>query len=114
MVVGGGFEPPKASPADLQSAPFGRSGTPPRNWSQRRDSNPRPTDYKSVALPTELRWRIILAGYQQSQLTYVAVPILNSKHRLDDYTHPSALKRQPEHLTTVITNFKQKVALKNN
>ena len=29
MVVGGGFEPPKALPADLQSAPFGRSGTPP-------------------------------------------------------------------------------------
>jgi|YelNatPaOPRAMG01_1025707.scaffolds.fasta_scaffold32074_5 hypothetical protein len=24
--------------------------------SQRRDLNPRPTDYKSVALPTELRW----------------------------------------------------------
>ena len=30
MVEGGGFEPPKAEPADLQSAPFGRSGTPPR------------------------------------------------------------------------------------
>src|SRR5262245_662181 len=30
MVEGGGFEPPKASPADLQSAPFGRSGTPPQ------------------------------------------------------------------------------------
>ena len=29
MVEGGGFEPPKAVPADLQSAPFGRSGTPP-------------------------------------------------------------------------------------
>jgi hypothetical protein len=58
MVVGGGFEPPKASPTDLQSVPFGRSGTPPRAsvWSQRRDSNPRPTDYKSVALPAELRW----------------------------------------------------------
>ncbi len=27
-------------------------------WSQRRDSNPRPTDYKSVALPAELRWLI--------------------------------------------------------
>ena len=26
------------------------------NWSQRRDSNPRPADYKSAALPTELRW----------------------------------------------------------
>jgi hypothetical protein len=25
-------------------------------WSQRRDSNPRPADYKSAALPTELRW----------------------------------------------------------
>ena len=24
--------------------------------SQRRDSNPRPADYKSAALPTELRW----------------------------------------------------------
>ncbi len=30
MVEGGGFEPPKAEPADLQSAPFGRSGTPPK------------------------------------------------------------------------------------
>ena len=26
---GGGFEPPKAEPTDLQSAPFDRSGTPP-------------------------------------------------------------------------------------
>jgi hypothetical protein len=30
MVEGGGFEPPKAEPADLQSAPFDRSGTPPK------------------------------------------------------------------------------------
>jgi hypothetical protein len=30
LVEGGGFEPPKAEPADLQSAPFGHSGTPPR------------------------------------------------------------------------------------
>ena len=27
VVERGGFEPPKATPADLQSAPFGRSGT---------------------------------------------------------------------------------------
>ncbi len=26
---GGGFEPPKAEPSDLQSDPFGHSGTPP-------------------------------------------------------------------------------------
>ena len=29
MVEGGGFEPPKASPTDLQSVPFDHSGTPP-------------------------------------------------------------------------------------
>ena len=28
---GGGFEPPKAEPSDLQSDPFDRSGTPPKN-----------------------------------------------------------------------------------
>jgi hypothetical protein len=30
MVEGGGFEPPKVEPADLQSAPFDRSGIPPK------------------------------------------------------------------------------------
>ncbi len=30
VVEGGGFEPPTAEPADLQSAPFDRSGTPPK------------------------------------------------------------------------------------
>ena len=28
-LVGGGFEPPKAEPTDLQSVPFDHSGTPP-------------------------------------------------------------------------------------
>ena len=31
LVEGGGFEPPKAEPTDLQSVPFGRSGTPPKD-----------------------------------------------------------------------------------
>ncbi len=30
MVEGDGFEPSKAEPSDLQSDPFGHSGTPPR------------------------------------------------------------------------------------
>ena len=30
LVVGSGFEPLKAEPADLQSAPIGRSGNPPK------------------------------------------------------------------------------------
>ncbi len=55
MVGEGGFEPPKALPADLQSVPFGHSGIPPYMiWSWWTDSNPRPADYKSAALPTEL------------------------------------------------------------
>ena len=29
IMDGGGFEPPKALPADLQSVPFGHSGIPP-------------------------------------------------------------------------------------
>jgi hypothetical protein len=62
----------RREPADLQSAPFGHLGTPPhallrlssRVWlakssfhssrGRRGDSNPGPTDYKSVALPPEL------------------------------------------------------------
>ncbi len=57
LVVGEGFEPSKSVTADLQSAPFGRSGTPPDcvlEWCRLPESNWRPTDYKSVALPTEL------------------------------------------------------------
>jgi len=67
VVEEGGFEPPKSLTTDLQSAPFGHSGTPPylifgcttvrfsnRMWSWWTDSNPRPADYKSAALPAEL------------------------------------------------------------
>ena len=55
LVGEGGFEPPKSVTTDLQSAPFDRSGTPPYEiWSWWTDSNPRPADYKSAALPAEL------------------------------------------------------------
>ena len=64
MVEGTGFEPVKAKPTDLQSAPFGQLGNPSmykavilKYWSRRWDSNPQPADYKSAALPIELRRR---------------------------------------------------------
>ena len=70
LVEGTGFEPVKAVPADLQSAPFGQLGNPSiympevitsaffiGYWSRRWDSNPQPADYKSAALPIELRRR---------------------------------------------------------
>ena len=53
--------------ADLQSAAIDRSAISPtgfitllKNVSHRRDSTPRPTDYKSVALPAELHPCIII------------------------------------------------------
>ena len=67
LVGDGGFEPPKASPADLQSVPFGHSGNPPNiwvfNWSWWTDSNPRPADYKSAALPAELHQHLTSEPY---------------------------------------------------
>lgn len=38
--------------------PGNQNRTPTFLMSQRRDSNPRPADYKSAALPTELLWRL--------------------------------------------------------
>ena len=65
----GGFEPPKSVTTDLQSAPFGRSGIPPYElfWSWWTDSNPRPADYKSAALPAELHQQF------QQQIEYYHV-----------------------------------------
>ncbi len=52
---GGGGQIRTAEPegADLQSAAFSHFATPPR-WCRKKDLNPQPTDYKSVALPVEL------------------------------------------------------------
>ena len=36
----GGFEPPKAEPTDLQSVPFGHSGTSPEFWEKRDFQKP--------------------------------------------------------------------------
>ncbi len=55
ILVREGFEPSKASPKDLQSFPFGHSGTSPKFKSWREDLNPQQADYKSAALPIELR-----------------------------------------------------------
>ena len=55
------FELLKRDATDLQSAPFGHSGTLPyKIWSWWTDSNPRPADYKSAALPTELHQLVCL------------------------------------------------------
>ena len=87
MVGRVGIEPTKAKPKDLQSSPFDRSGTDPKikkflvssgreeifmlwlsltknyskkQWSRLSESNRRPTVYKTVALPTELKRQNII------------------------------------------------------
>ena len=68
LVGRGGFEPPKELPADLQSAPFGHSGTYPYIltvyliWSRLSESNQQPADYKSAALPVELSRHMVPWG----------------------------------------------------
>ena len=68
IVITTNLTPPASSPITFKEAspPFGgasspppfRSGPAPPLLSQRRDSNPRPADYKSAALPTELLWLV--------------------------------------------------------
>lgn len=54
MVEGGGFEPPKSYDDRFTVCSLWPLGNP-STWSWRWDSNPQPADYKSAALPVELR-----------------------------------------------------------
>ena len=83
MVGRGGFEPPKSATADLQSAPFGHSGTYPctfqcGKWSRRWDLNPQPADYKSAALPIELRQPIIGSTGDAFRLSCGSCPLASA------------------------------------
>ena len=51
MVVGDGFEPSKSATADLQSAPFGRSGTPPQSMERVKGIEPSRSAWKAEVLP---------------------------------------------------------------
>ena len=65
MVGREGFEPPKAMPADLQSAPFDRFGTDPLNKT-RRDSAP---VFNIVAL-----FNSTVNGYETSFILKIMIP----------------------------------------
>lgn len=71
MVQGGGFEPPKlarqiysliplATREPLRVLNISAAHRATSSWSWREESNPRPADYKSAALPTELRQQLFL------------------------------------------------------
>ncbi len=58
--MGGGFEPPKASPTDLQSVPFDRSGTPPKmiNNNGARDRN----RTRDILITSEVLYQLSYSG----------------------------------------------------
>ncbi len=74
VVEGEGFEPSKAEPSDLQSDPFGHSGTPPRiqsrtfkllllKWWREKDSNLRRRSRQIYSLiPLATREPLLISG----------------------------------------------------
>ena len=64
MVEGGGFEPPKAEPSDLQSDPFGHSGTPPEFFYIETDGADTKSRTRDLLITSQLLY----------QLSYVGVP----------------------------------------
>jgi hypothetical protein len=52
LVVGSGFEPLKAKPADLQSAPIGHSGNPPKFCARSERLQQEYIDWKSAKTET--------------------------------------------------------------
>ncbi len=61
MVEGGGFEPPKAPPTDLQSVPFDRSGTPPLSPAQLIKSISNPPNCAFAEEPAHNLWAALPA-----------------------------------------------------
>ena len=53
LVGRGGFEPPNPK-EQIYSLPRLATSLPSHTWCRKKESNPQPTDYKSVALPIEL------------------------------------------------------------
>jgi hypothetical protein len=88
-------------PADLQSAPFGRSGIRPEllltlsipSSSWRWDLNPRPPDYKSGALPVELRQRTRRGREARTYKRTVAARQAHTLKRASLYIAPIARSR---------------------
>ena len=73
MVVREGFEPSKAEPSDLQSDPFGRSGTSP--LVPRRGIEPLFIEWKSIVLTTERTGQNFLAGVAGFEPTHDGVKV---------------------------------------
>src|SRR5687767_12849720 len=72
VVVGGGFEPPKAEPMRLQRIPFGHSGIPPWNGANGR-RGPIPAQPRALACRAQLSlWGEKEPGVAESSFDVVA------------------------------------------
>ena len=69
VVAEGGFEPPKLTQQIYSLPPLAtRELLHMELWSWWTDSNPRPADYKSAALPAELHQRMYVVSVQQQEI----------------------------------------------
>jgi hypothetical protein len=71
MVERGGFEPPKAEPADLQSAPFDRSGTSPVSLREASEGNRTP----DPLITSQLLYRLSYAGVPEKKQKIKIIPL---------------------------------------
>ncbi len=62
MVVGEGFEPSKSVTADLQSAPFGRSGIPPFTYIQIFNGAGTKSRTRDLLITSQLLYQLSYAG----------------------------------------------------
>ena len=70
VVERGGFEPPKAEPADLQSAPFDRSGTSPDPLTEASEGNRTP----DPLITSQLLYHLSYAGLPKRQQRKISPP----------------------------------------
>ena len=70
LVGDGGFEPPKAKPADLQSVPFGHSGNPPYSFSAGCGGAGRRTRTPDLLITNQLLYQLSYTSVSQSKTNY--------------------------------------------
>ena len=94
---GGGFEPPKASLTDLQSAPFGHSGNRPCFKWGLQGSNLWPSACKADALPAELRpqilkWKVVDSNHRSVAQQIYSLPPLATRETFQKYLEKKMIR----------------------
>ncbi len=83
VVVGGGFEPPKAEPSDLQSDPFDHSGTPPLHFF----GADTPNRTEDILITSEMLYQLSYIGIVPQMFCLAKDPGIITKHPTSGNPH---------------------------